>query len=74
KHFYTVTVGKMTGVFLENWEDIKPLVNHVSGAQYQWFPSYDAAMAHYVACYQQGSVRVVRNPGDHEIYGPFVRA
>ncbi|KAF4612281.1 hypothetical protein D9613_003587 [Agrocybe pediades] len=74
KHFYVITVGKMTGVFFENWEDVKPLVLNVSGSQYQAFSTYDAAREHYAACYREGVVRVVRNPGDHEVYGSLARA
>jgi hypothetical protein len=55
-------------------DKVKPLIEHVSGAQFQSYPTHTDAVAAYKRNKGMGLVRVVRDPGDDEIYGPMFYA
>ncbi|KIJ91641.1 hypothetical protein K443DRAFT_53805, partial [Laccaria amethystina LaAM-08-1] len=68
KKYYSVTVGRRTGVLFP-WY-VKPLVEGVSGGLAVGFKTHDAAMHDYLSAKRKGLVRVVRNPGDDILFGP----
>ena len=55
-------------------DNVKPLVDFVSGARYQSYPTRDDAVAAYRNGKINGLARIIRDPGDDEIYGPMFYA
>jgi len=50
------------------------MVEFVSGARYQSYPTHAEAKEVYKNDKAKGLVRIVRDPGDDEIYGPMFYA
>lgn len=50
---------------------VEPLVRGVHGARHKSFPTYSLAQEFYCGAKTLGKVRIVRDPGDEEIYGPM---
>ena len=52
-------------------ENVEPLICHVSNARYKGFSTHKQAKEFYFGAKQMNKVRIVRNPGDDEKYGPM---
>lgn len=70
-HFLEIFIYSKCDCYRDN---VKPLVEFVSGARYQSYPTRDDAMAAYRHSKTKGLVRIIRDPGDDEIYGPMFYA
>lgn len=55
-------------------QHVQNLIRHVPEAQYKGFTTQRAAEEFYVHAKERGMVRVVRDPGDNEKFGPLVYA
>ncbi|EDR04140.1 uncharacterized protein LACBIDRAFT_330707 [Laccaria bicolor S238N-H82] len=69
KRYYGILVGKCTGVYYDEWDNVLPLVKHVPDAHYQGFSTHKVAQEYYLGAKALNKVRIVRNPSDDEIYG-----
>jgi len=58
KKWYVVTVGRSVGVFT-SWLEVSPLVNGVSGARHQSFPTKEEAIQAFADEISKGQVKVV---------------
>jgi hypothetical protein len=52
-------------------ENVEPLIRHVSNARYKGFSTHQTAFDFYIDAKEKNKVRIVRNPGDDEKYGPI---
>ena len=52
-------------------ENVKPLIRHVSNARFRGFSTSNSAEEFYRDGKQTKKVKIVREPGDDEIYGPI---
>jgi hypothetical protein len=59
---------------LFNRDNIVPMINGVSGAHFRGFSTHEAALEHYLNVKGNGRVKIVRNPGDEEQFGPLDKA
>ena len=75
-----MTSGKFTTIFFLRFcllipdpsrENVEPLIRHVSNARFKGFSTYDKAVEFYLDAKQMNKVRIVRDPGDDEKYGPI---
>jgi hypothetical protein len=51
-------------------ENVEPLIHQVSDARHKSFSTHEQAVEFYLGAKKLGRVRIVRNPGDDEKYGP----
>jgi len=70
RKYYVILVGRCTGIFYDDWENIEPLIHQVSNARHKSFSTHDQAVEFYLGAKKLGRVRIVRDPGDDEKYGP----
>ena len=47
-----------------------PLVSNVSGARYKGLATFEVAKEYYLGAKRLGKVRIVRNPGDDQVFSP----
>lgn len=57
-----------------NRDMVESLIRGVHGAHHKSFPTYTLAREYYYGVKTFGKVRIVRDPGDDEIYGPMSNA
>ncbi|KAF9538809.1 hypothetical protein CPC08DRAFT_731197 [Agrocybe pediades] len=69
--YYAVTVGKMIGIFWDDWEVVRVLVDYVHNGHSKQFKSYDKAKERYLAEKAAGRTSVEREPNDDIIFGPI---
>ena len=55
-------------------DNVFPLVSNVLGARYKGFTTLEAAQEYYLASKRMGKVRIVRDPGDDQAFGPESQA
>jgi hypothetical protein len=55
-------------------DNVTPLISRVSGAQYRGFGTHQQVAKFYLDAKENGLVRVVRDPGDDEFFGPLCDA
>ena len=55
-------------------DNVKHLIDRVSNARYKGFATHRDAEENYINAKTLRKVRVVRNPGDSELYGPLANA
>ena len=55
-------------------DNVKHLIDRVSNARYKGFATHRDAEEYYINAKTLRKVRVVRNPGDSELYGPLANA
>jgi hypothetical protein len=55
-------------------DNVKHLTDCVSNAHYKGFVTHHGAKQYYDDAKRSCKVRVVRNPGDNELYSPLDRA
>ena len=55
-------------------DNVTPLISGVSGARYRGFGTHQQAAKFYLDAKENGLVRVVRDPGDDEFFGPLCDA
>ncbi|EDR04382.1 uncharacterized protein LACBIDRAFT_304606 [Laccaria bicolor S238N-H82] len=68
--YYAIIIGKCIGVYYGEWDDVRCLIDYVTGAQYKSFKSLAEAAEFYLEHKTKHKVRVVRNPGDGDRFGP----
>ncbi|KDR77386.1 hypothetical protein GALMADRAFT_65558 [Galerina marginata CBS 339.88] len=68
--YYVIVAGKCTGIYYDEWENVKDLIHQVPGAVHKSFSTYEQAEQYYLNAKFLGRVKCIRNPGDDEIYGP----
>lgn len=51
-------------------DNVLPLVSNVSGARYRGFATLETAKDYYLNAKRMGKVRIVRDPGDDQVFGP----
>jgi len=73
-HIFFMCDFSSTQKYVFHREKVKPLVEFVSGAQYQSFTTRTEAVSAYQSSKARGLVRIVRDPGDDDIYGPMFYA
>ncbi|KAF4609665.1 hypothetical protein D9613_011968 [Agrocybe pediades] len=69
--YYAVTVGKMIGIFWDDWEVVRVLVDYVHNGHSKQFKSYGKAKEWYLAEKAAGRTSVEREPNDDIIFGPI---
>jgi len=52
-------------------DNIEPLIHYVSNARHKSFPTYEKAVEYYLDAKRRNLVRIVRDHGDDNIYGPI---
>ena len=52
-------------------DNVLPLIRYVSDARHKSFPTFEKAVAYYLDAKRRNLVRIVRDPGDDDIYGPI---
>ncbi|KAG6905680.1 hypothetical protein DXG01_001295 [Tephrocybe rancida] len=57
KTYYSVVIGQRVGVFML-WSEVKPLVNGLSGAIQEKFPTWDLALGDYMKAFNAGTTQV----------------
>jgi hypothetical protein len=55
-------------------DNVRHLTDRVSDARYKGFATHHDAEQYYISAKKSCKVRIVRNPGDSELYGPLDRA
>lgn len=70
---FVCVIFRLKNMFLIR-DKVKPLIDYVSGARFKSYPTRDEAAAAYKHDKSMGLVRIVRDPGDDEIYGPMFYA
>ena len=55
-------------------EKVEPLIRHVSNARFKGFSTYETAEEFYRDAKQNNKVKIVREPGDDQKYGPIENA
>ena len=73
-HLFEIFVHSKIWLLIYYRDNVKPLVDFVSGARYQSYPTRDDAVAAYRNGKINGLARIIRDPGDDEIYGPMFYA
>lgn len=71
--FYFISVSVMLTSHLSR-DNIKPLTDRVSDACYKGFATHHKAGQYYIDAKKLCKVRIVRNPGDSELYSPLDQA
>ena len=51
-------------------ENVEPLIHQVSDAHHKSFSTHEQVIEFYLGAKKLGKVRIVRDPGDDEKYGP----
>ncbi|KIM40822.1 hypothetical protein M413DRAFT_411635 [Hebeloma cylindrosporum] len=74
--YYTVVVGKCTGVFYDKWYKVECLVSGVPASvpKCRKYKTEDKAIRAYAEAKKAGIVKVVRDPGDDKKFGPLSSA
>ncbi|KIJ95422.1 hypothetical protein K443DRAFT_33266, partial [Laccaria amethystina LaAM-08-1] len=70
KRYHVVVVGKCAGLYYDVWENVQELVDFVPGAMHKGFSNQQDAERHYRLAQHRNWVKIIRNPGDDQIYGP----
>lgn len=52
-------------------DDIRCLIDYVTGARYKSFKIFPEAVEFYLDAKEKGRVKIVRDPGDGERFGPI---
>ena len=52
-------------------ENVEPLICHVSNARFKGFSTHDQGEEFYLDVKLKNNVRIVRDPGDDQKYGPM---
>jgi hypothetical protein len=52
-------------------DNVELLIRYVSNARHRSFPTFDKAVAYYLDAKRRNLVRIVRDCGDDDIYGPI---
>lgn len=52
-------------------DSVEPLVLGVPGARHKSFSTHELAKEFYLGAKTFGKVKIVRDPGDDEVYGPM---
>ena len=51
-------------------DKVTPLIHGFSGARYKGFTTQEQATKFYLDAKKNGSVSIIRDPGDEEFFGP----
>jgi hypothetical protein len=74
--WYSSCFASVTGLLMSCHyrTNVQYLIRHISDARYKGFPTQLAAEKYYAAGKARGMVRIVRDPGDDEKFGPMAHA
>lgn len=69
KPTFTAIIARLL-IFPSARENVEPLIHQVSDARHKSFSTHELAVEFYLGAKKLGRVRIVRDPGDDEKYGP----
>jgi len=74
--WYPSRFASVTGYLMSHHyrQNVQSLIYQVPDARYKGFTTQSAAEEYYIHAKGRGMVRIVRNPGDNEKFGPMVNA
>ena len=73
-YFHLFVIFHLLKTYNSYRDNVKPLVDFVSGARFQSYSSQEDALAAYKYSKSMGLVRIVRDPSDDARYGPLFYA
>lgn len=72
--FWSLFLCLLTDTLHPSRENVEPLIHGVSNARFKGFPTYDMAEEFYLDAKRMNKIKIVRDPGDDEKYGPIENA